>query len=71
MAHSSMMSGTATELKQVRPVDPDSVVVPLRLAKRLPYRPSILAAKLRRIVAEVVKERIAREREAASNPKSQ
>lgn len=66
-----MMSGAATVKKRLpEAIDPDSVVVPWSMPKRLPYRPSIPAAKLKRIVAEVVKERHKRELEAASQSKS-
>ena len=73
MSELKSMSGTATALKRVRlqESDPDSAVMPIRLPKRLAYRPSVPTAELKRIVFRVVRERQAKEREAALNAKSQ
>ena len=68
------MSGTAAtpgKGKGELEFDPDSVVVPIHLPKRLPYRPSIPAARLKRIVARVVKERQASERKTGLNGTTQ
>ena len=73
MQHSIQMSGTsaATKKATVQPViDQDEVIFPIRVPKRLPYRPSIPARELRKIVFKVVRERQAREREAALNGKN-
>jgi hypothetical protein len=68
MAQLDSMSATggaaASKVKGNPEPDPDSSVVPIHLPKRLPYRPSIPAAKLKQIVSRVVKEREAEERHA-------
>jgi hypothetical protein len=68
MAELDSMSATggaaASKIKGKLEFDPDSEVVPIHLPKRLPYRPSIPAAKLKQIVSRVTKEREAEERDA-------
>ena len=71
------MGSTGTAFKKApitTETDPDSVVVPIHLPKRLPFRPTIPASKLKRIVFRVVRERQARElaaAEALRNAKAQ
>ena len=61
----SATGGTAaSKVKGNLECGPDSGVVPIQLPKRLPYRPSIPASKLKQIVSRVVKEREAEERHA-------
>lgn len=70
VSDSKKMSRAAPVKKRLsETIDPDIVVVPWSMPKRLPYRPGISAAKLKRIVAEVVNRRHARELEAASRSK--
>jgi hypothetical protein len=68
MAELDSMSATggvaASKVKGNLELDPDSRVVPIQLPKRLPYRPSIPASKLKQIVSRVAKEREAEERHA-------
>ena len=50
--------------KALHEIDPDSVIVPIQLPKRLPYRPSIPVARLRAIVKRVVEQQEAEQQEA-------
>ena len=49
---------------------PDEPIVPILVPKRLSFRPSIPAKDIRRAVFKVVRERQAKEREAALNGKN-
>ena len=52
-------------------IDPDSVIVPIQFPKRLPYRPSIPVARLRKNVRLVVERLDAEERQAARDARSE
>ena len=65
-------SGVArAKAKASHEIDPDSRIVPIHLPRRLPYRPSIPVARLRKIVKKVVEQREAEERQAAFNASSE
>ena len=73
MPELNQMSGTSAATKKARaePVlDPNEMAFPIHPPKRLPFHPSIPARELKKIVFRVVRERQAREREAALNGKN-
>lgn len=65
------MSQSAVATAKASHIDPDSRIVPIHFPKRLPYRPSIPVARLRKIVNQVVERQEAEERKAALNASSE
>jgi hypothetical protein len=68
MPNLNSMSVTAT--KTARIPGSDEAFVPVHLPSRSPYRSSIPAAKLRKIVFGVIEERQAKERKTAADEDS-
>ena len=65
-----MSQSGAARAKARHEKDPDSVIMPIQLPKRLPYLPSIPVAQLRAIVKRVVERQDAAERQATLNASS-